>query len=820
MKGELGMFNKSTVFSIGKNDFEILDGDLLKTAALKLPDGVVYDPDFLYIKVRGVSAGEYWGCNKNFDYFPEAELLTGYKTFLTAHTFKNHENKDIKNAIGDVLSADWNDKMKSVELLLRIDRKVAPTVVRGFEKGFMTDVSMGCRVSHSVCSICGNKAKTKFEYCDHIKMQRGKVLNDGRKVYEINIGPKFHDISAVLTGAERCAKVTNIMIVGDKVASVSQDGDIEKVASFEESFDNFETLARSNDANNEFAKDIDLDMNFGKKLDKKAYIKKIADIKKEIQGKMIGVAEGNFLSERQEKVEKMQQLFKLLHENYWDRNKCYDIAMRLKSFAAENNVPLESAFDQFLKVLNFSGIELTPAEFHDISSKLMGTKSPDIRNINTEDCKTTEDCVDNMESAEQCVSENSMDESMNLPSLFKTIMDKFIPNQDKIISSTNLFDGDPLKKTKAVIVMLKKRVPSISDEGLQTGIMRHIVKPLLPERSAHREFLIPRVLKVASEDSEIYTENTKHYMPIHIMNQSGELQKTASTALPFILSGLMYSTYQAERVASFMNGSLAKGIDKFASEIYDVSDIPFVKTASKKPYGVGKALLVGVPATYIYSGVQRARINNGKRVNTFNRFLAESPGSAALAQVAFAPLISKGITGAKSIKDGKTNVAESIDEILVNKFAHCYEQKMAKSASFDNVGQSLYNKDMFGDTNIDNVMLSKYSQEQLNTIKQACLLTALQKESTAEDMLLKKALREEDIEEYLKIAVDCIKIEIEKTASDGTGKSLAVGVLSDMLFNPKGTSMLATLPGNLIDSIVFSKLLGKGKETTQSPTKL
>ncbi len=70
----------------------------------------------------------------------------------------------------------------------------------------MTDVSMGCRIDYSVCSICGNKAKTAAQYCAHINHQRGKVFDDGKKVYEINIGPKFHDISAVLNGADKVAK--------------------------------------------------------------------------------------------------------------------------------------------------------------------------------------------------------------------------------------------------------------------------------------------------------------------------------------------------------------------------------------------------------------------------------------------------------------------------------------------------------------------------------------------------------------------------------------------------------------------------------------
>lgn len=63
------MFSKFTTFTVSKDDIEILDGDLLKTAALKLPEGFVYDPDFFYMKVRGVSAGEYFGDNKNNDFF-------------------------------------------------------------------------------------------------------------------------------------------------------------------------------------------------------------------------------------------------------------------------------------------------------------------------------------------------------------------------------------------------------------------------------------------------------------------------------------------------------------------------------------------------------------------------------------------------------------------------------------------------------------------------------------------------------------------------------------------------------------------------------
>ncbi|MGL6064442.1 MAG: hypothetical protein ACRC0S_05110, partial [Fusobacteriaceae bacterium] len=91
-------FNKITTFSVAGDDLEIIDNDLIKTASVKLPDGIDYDPDYLYMRVKAVSAGEFWGSNKNNDFFPEAQLIKNYKTFLAAHVFKNHENKKIEGA--------------------------------------------------------------------------------------------------------------------------------------------------------------------------------------------------------------------------------------------------------------------------------------------------------------------------------------------------------------------------------------------------------------------------------------------------------------------------------------------------------------------------------------------------------------------------------------------------------------------------------------------------------------------------------------------------------------------------------------------------
>ena len=194
------MIYKQTIFKI--ENMEIIDSAMSKVAGVGIPADETYDPDFLYLRVRAVSAGEYYGDNKNGDWFPEVELKKTYKTFLTGHVFKNHENKDPAAAIGEVLDSEWDDNMKCVCLVIKIDRKIAPSIVRAIEKGYMTDVSMGCRVPYSICSICGKKARNPKEYCDHIKFLRRKILPDGKKVFEINIQPKFHDISVVLSGAE------------------------------------------------------------------------------------------------------------------------------------------------------------------------------------------------------------------------------------------------------------------------------------------------------------------------------------------------------------------------------------------------------------------------------------------------------------------------------------------------------------------------------------------------------------------------------------------------------------------------------------------
>jgi hypothetical protein len=99
------------------------------------------------------------------------------------------------------------------------------------EKGEHPEVSMGCRVPHDVCSICGNKAAKKNEYCYHITHENKKVYADGRQVYMKNLQPTFFDISFVFRRADKIALTLRKVAGADSFVGLDHVEDYtEKVA--------------------------------------------------------------------------------------------------------------------------------------------------------------------------------------------------------------------------------------------------------------------------------------------------------------------------------------------------------------------------------------------------------------------------------------------------------------------------------------------------------------------------------------------------------------------------------------------------------------
>ncbi len=166
-------------------------------------------PAHTYLLINALGAGEYYGSNKNNDYFPEIALKEYHKTFeALAHVYKHHVNKDPLRSYGKVIFSFYNEKMHRVELIVEIPNEKAPDIIERISKGEHVAVSMGARVPFDECSECHNKAKSRAEYCEHLQQGKaGRYHENGRKPYAINRHPKFFDISFVTIPADPTASV-------------------------------------------------------------------------------------------------------------------------------------------------------------------------------------------------------------------------------------------------------------------------------------------------------------------------------------------------------------------------------------------------------------------------------------------------------------------------------------------------------------------------------------------------------------------------------------------------------------------------------------
>lgn len=206
------------------------DGGLTKEAAAAEIDDFVKAikprEGFFYLHINAMGAGEWYGSNRNGDYFPESQLIKWHKTFETspAHVFRHHVNKDPAIAIGKVIFSYYNPRMHRVELVAEVDKTKASAEYSRIMAGDFPMTSMACHTPFDVCSVCGNKATSRSMYCEHLNNHLNELLPDGRKVMSMNVGPlKFFDISIVI----RPADVTSSVL--QKVASdVSAIGSVEQ----------------------------------------------------------------------------------------------------------------------------------------------------------------------------------------------------------------------------------------------------------------------------------------------------------------------------------------------------------------------------------------------------------------------------------------------------------------------------------------------------------------------------------------------------------------------------------------------------------------
>lgn len=143
--------------------FEKTAGTLPKDVADFLKE-LKPDPKNLYALIVALGAADVWGMNSNGDAFYEASLLgiqtpmeasrnpepftnvplQRYKTFLSAHAFRSHINKDPQTAFGKVAASIYDHDMHRVLLVVAADREKAPDIVKDIEDGSPVTWSMGC----------------------------------------------------------------------------------------------------------------------------------------------------------------------------------------------------------------------------------------------------------------------------------------------------------------------------------------------------------------------------------------------------------------------------------------------------------------------------------------------------------------------------------------------------------------------------------------------------------------------------------------------------------------------------------------------------
>ncbi len=219
--------NDATLFDDGNVELLDLDdkGGLTKVAACSDITNFLAKletvPGKSYIHVNMLGASNIYGSTRNGDYFHEDVLRKYHKTFETnpAKLFKHHRNKAHSPSYGKVIFSTFNENMKRIELVVEVDEEYSRELAALIEMGQYPKTSMACRLPHDRCSICGNIAKNRDEYCTHLKYEMNRVYPDGRKVVAINEdNVSWFDCSIVTVPADPTSsilvKVAELGVIG------------------------------------------------------------------------------------------------------------------------------------------------------------------------------------------------------------------------------------------------------------------------------------------------------------------------------------------------------------------------------------------------------------------------------------------------------------------------------------------------------------------------------------------------------------------------------------------------------------------------------
>lgn len=113
--------------------------------------------------------------NNNNDSFSRGVVLKSYRTFIGAHNFLEHDQREIVSK-GRIIDAVVRDIGPSIytDILVATSRKHA-NLIRDIKNGRMNALSMGCSCSATQCTKCGHVAQDESDLCDHIRYMKGSI---------------------------------------------------------------------------------------------------------------------------------------------------------------------------------------------------------------------------------------------------------------------------------------------------------------------------------------------------------------------------------------------------------------------------------------------------------------------------------------------------------------------------------------------------------------------------------------------------------------------------------------------------------------------
>jgi hypothetical protein len=185
-----------------------------------------------YAHLHAMGSTELYGPNRNHDGYSHLMLRRDTPTFEKyARVYLNHKNTDPAKSYGLVKKAWYNEPLQRTELLIALNGTkeaaerngglVAERTLQKMASGQDVAVSQSTKIPHDVCVLCGNKARTRAEYCTPkseggtckyagCKYALGRVYEDGAHQFVDNPHCTFFDISDVsdTRGADRTAFIT------------------------------------------------------------------------------------------------------------------------------------------------------------------------------------------------------------------------------------------------------------------------------------------------------------------------------------------------------------------------------------------------------------------------------------------------------------------------------------------------------------------------------------------------------------------------------------------------------------------------------------